>query len=447
MSGLPGDGALVATLRCSGCGAEVDPAQTLPFRCPAAADGDDVDHVLAGAARPEAFPPSPPAADDPFRAYRRGLTAYRVGRAAGLSDARYLDLAGALDERLRVVDGRGFRRSPLRRLEGPPGVTILGKDETGQPSGSHKGRHLYGVMLYLRVLEAAGSPLAVGLSGRPLAIASCGNAALAAAVVARAAEWPLHVFIPDDAPLSVVARLRELGAQIHVCRRTPGQAGDPCVRGFRAAVAEGALPFGVQGDECGLAIEGGRTLGWELAAQLADEGLTADHLFVQVGGGALASGTVAGLRDAVAAGMLAALPTLHTVQTHGAWPLARALRAAQERRTARPDEPLDATLAFAARHRSAFMWPWETAPHSVAHGILDDETYDWLALVAAMLETGGRAIVAPEATLELAAAGLPGISATGAAGLAGLLHLWSDEAQDAVQPGERVIVLLTGARR
>ena len=43
------------------------------------------------------------------------------------------------------------------------------------------------------------------------------------------------------------------------------------------------------------------------------------------------------------------------------------------------------TLAWAARHRSAFMWPWETEPHSVADGILDDETYDWLAVVRGML--------------------------------------------------------------
>ncbi len=30
-----------------------------------------------------------------------------------------------------------------------------------------------------------------------LAIASCGNAALAAATLARAAAWPIEVFVPD----------------------------------------------------------------------------------------------------------------------------------------------------------------------------------------------------------------------------------------------------------
>jgi len=36
-----------------------------------------------------------------------------------------------------------------------------------------------------------------------------------------------------------------------------------------------------------------------------------------------------------------------------------------------------AVLERATKHRSEFMRPWETMPQSVAHGILDDETYDW----------------------------------------------------------------------
>jgi len=72
------------------------------------------------------------------------------------------------------------------------------------------------------------------------------------------------------------------------------------------------------------------------------------------------------------------------------------------------------------------MWPWESAPASLAHGILDDETYDWWEVVKAMRETGGEAIVADEAAiaraLSLARAhtAIP-VSATGAAGLAGAL--------------------------
>ena len=70
---------------------------------------------------------------------------------------------------------------------------------------------------------------------RELAIASCGNAALAAAVIARASNRPLRVFVPTWADDSVIARLRELDAQIEVCpaatttrRATPACSG--CAR-------------------------------------------------------------------------------------------------------------------------------------------------------------------------------------------------------------------------
>ena len=41
-------------------------------------------------------------------------------------------------------------------------------------------------------------------------------------------------------------------------------------------------------------------------------------------------------------------------------------------------------LRFARTHRSKFMWPWEEEPKSIATGIIDDETYDWAAVVAGM---------------------------------------------------------------
>ena len=56
-------------------------------------------------------------------------------------------------------------------------------------------------------------------------------------------------------------------------------------------------------------------------------------------------------------------------------------------------------LHYAATHRSEFMWPWEEEPISIATGILDDETYDWLAVVEGMLLTGGVPLVVDEQTL------------------------------------------------
>ncbi len=427
---------------CHGCGKRVDAARALPFRCPDAVAGDDVDHLLVPVDVPAPWPAGADPArgerpGDPFLRYRALLSPYRLLRDAGLPDGAWSELEGALDSALVAVDGRGFRATPLAghpELARAAGVSELWtKDETGNVSGSHKARHLMGVMLYLRVLEAARLPAWEAVKGRRLAIASCGNAALAAAVVAAAARWPLDVFIPPDAERSVVERLRALGAGITVCERRAGEACDPCFLRFREAVQAGAIPFGVQGTENGLAIEGGRTLAFELADAFRAAEDAPDAIYVQVGGGALASALAHGLAIAAAAGVLPCAPRLVAVQTEGCAPLARAW----SRLGATP-------LKEAARTRSRFMWPWETTPASLAHGILDDETYDWLAIAEAMRSTGGAPVVVDEATVARAhrlasgASGVPG-SATGTAGYAGVLA--------AGRAGERAVVVLSGAER
>ena len=73
-----------------------------------------------------------------------------------------------------------------------------------------------------------------------------------------------------------------------------------------------------------------------------------------------------------------------------------------------------------------FMWPWEAVPASVAHGILDDETCDRVEIVRSMRLTGGDSLVVDEDALirahELACSQTSiRVSATGTAGLAGLL--------------------------
>ncbi len=428
----------VATLwRCFGCGAGVDAAQAAPFACPAAAYGgstSDVDHVLrpveAGALEGD------DGSGDPFVRYRRETTAWNVAQRRGLGDVGYLDILGTLDHALAVVDGQGFRTTPLRRVTlelttaaGQRLPPVWAKLELEGVSGSHKARHLMAVMLYLRVLEATGHH---GLRRHPLAIASCGNAALGAAVVARAADWPLRVFIPTDARAEVVRRLEDLGAEIGICRREDEEPGDPSVRAFRAAVRDGAIPFSVQGPDNGLVVEGSRILGRELTDQLHAAGAAPDAISIQVGGGALASGLWQGLQ---ASGWSA---PLHTLQTEGAAPLARAVTLARGK---------DLRPAEAARERSRLMWAWETPPHSVAHGILDDETYDWVGCYEALDASGGQALIASEDELERAldavrATGIE-VSATGAAGVAGLLAL----ARIGEPTPEEPVVLLTGAER
>ena len=116
---------------------------------------------------------------------------------------------------------------------------------------------------------APGDRRAAGLADAatrpPLAIASCGNAALAAAVVAAAGRRPLRVFVPVDADPAIVRRLEELGAGVEVCPRAGREEGDPTYLRLREAVAGGALPFTCQGNLNGLAIEGGHDAGYEIA--------------------------------------------------------------------------------------------------------------------------------------------------------------------------------------
>ncbi len=463
--------ALPSVLVCAGCGASPDAGDPYPFRCPDAG-GDDVDHVvtrvldlagagrggvdLAGAADLAGASLDGASLEDeprPFVRYRSLLHSAHRAALAGIDDDRFVALVGDLDRRVEAVDGRGFRSTPLRRdgaISDALGFSQRGgvwvKDETANVAGSHKGRHLFGVLLHLAVSRVAATGSARPDS-RPLAIASCGNAALAAATLAAAAEWPLRVFVPAGADEWVVGRLHRLGATVVVCERRPGVAGDPTVERLMGELDDGGLPFTCQGNLNGLAIEGGETLGWELAEQLAPLDPPAGHLVVQVGGGALASSCAQGLAEAQALGLLRSLPRLHTVQTAGAHPLERAFDAVRRDlpAVAGPGD-VDRAVAAAARHRSDYMWPWETEPRSVATGILDDETYDWAAVVAAMLRTGGRPVVAGEDLLVQAhalgrRAGY-GASPTGTAGLAGALELLG---AGAVGSDERVVVLFTGA--
>jgi threonine synthase len=320
------------------------------------------------------------------------------------------------------------------------------KDETGNVAGSHKARHLMGLMVHLLVAEQAG----VAPEGRELAIASCGNAALAAAVIARAADRPIRVFVPMWADETLVRRLRELGATVEVRAREDGVPGDPTYHALQRAVAEGAVPFTCQGPDNGLTIEGGETLGFELVAQLAHEGSSLDRLVVQVGGGALASACVRAFEDAALLEAPERLPKIHAVQPTNAHPLERAFMRVRQRagHEVTPESAVDA-MAWARTHRSEVMWPWEEEPRSVADGILDDETYDWAAVVAGMLATDGTPVLVSEESLREAndlARDATGIAVdhTGSAGLAGLLEL---SRRRELQADERVAVLFTGAAR
>lgn len=402
-------------------------------------------------------------ATNPFLRYRWMLDSYASAREAGWSDDDFVSLVTRLDDAVAGVEGHGFAVTPMVRagaLAGRLGLSgdrLWVKDDTGNVSGSHKARHLFGVLLHLAV---------EGPASGELAIASCGNAALAAAVVARAVERPLRVFIPTWADPAVVGRLEALDARIEVCPRRPGERGDPTYLRFLEAIDGGAVPFSVQGTVTPSTIDGGRTIGWELAEQLGVAGARGRlRLFVQVGGGALATAAWRGLGDGIREQWLEADAVLHAVQTEACAPLPRAwdllVREAVEygelplprqvpaRAAALLEEPdaIDAALEVASAGPDRFMWPWEDVGTSEASGILDDTTYDWMPVVEAMMRSGGWPVTVTERQVTdangLARTTGIDVSATGSAGLAALLD---PQTLAAVAGDDHVVVLFTGVR-
>ncbi|MBK8257406.1 MAG: pyridoxal-phosphate dependent enzyme [Polyangiaceae bacterium] len=456
-------------LLCEGCGESAPPMRlaAYPFRCPRAGT-DARDHVLAPTLN---VPVSEwPTSDNPnpFYTFRRLLHAHVAALDLGMGDVGYCDVLDALDNAVEQVDGRAFRTTPLESYPTLANAARVGqlwvKNETGNVSGSHKGRHLFGVLLHLELVKHAGGE---PRPQRVLAIASCGNAALAAATLARAAQRQLAVMVPPDAHPHVLERLKELGATIHICHREPGQLGDPTFAAFLKAVGAGAVPFACQGTECGLTLDGGKTLAYEIVTQES----TFDRVFVQVGGGALASSLTRGFNDARALGVLPQMPRIMAVQTESVAPLAAAyttlvdLVRAQLPDHAFPtragDELADAlrspsvqlatqsALYQMASDRRRFFPPWPTPKSSAAHGILDDETYDIVAILKALVESGGSPVVCPEQhvlqaqSLGQSHTGIQ-VDATGTSGLAGLLT-WGQVAPPL--SSEKVLVLFTGAQR
>ena len=239
---------------------------------------------------------------------------------------RYGRILDEMTERLRRMEGRDFSVMPL--TEEPGLASAIGrtgrlwvKNETGNVTGSHKGRHLMGTLLYLealRELKGAGAK-------KVLAIYSCGNAALGAAAVARAGGYELHAFVPDDVDPVVAALLAERGTVVEKIPRSATGAGDPCYLAFRKALNQnGWLPFACAGNDNWSNIEGGATLGWEMVMQLLDRSQKIDSVVIQVGGGALARSVAQALEEALQLGFIQVLPRIHVCQPAGGFPFVRA---------------------------------------------------------------------------------------------------------------------------
>ena len=392
-------------LVCAGCGAAPDPGEPFPFRCPNAGR-----RRRRPRARPRARPDpraSSRAGDDepnPFVRYRPLLHAYHVAAAGGMERrgrscalVRALDARGRRGRRPRL---RGHAVRPQRRAERPLGFS-RGRRRVGQGRDRQRLRLAQGPPPDGRARVPRGRRAARPRRRRPsarLAIASCGNAALAAAVVAAAAERDARVFIPADADPLVLARLGDLGARLTVCQREPGVAGDPTYfacsrRSPRARCRSAARATSTAWRSKAARRSAGR---WPRSRRRR----RLDRASSRSAAARSRAPCSRRLRRGARARRLSSTPALPRRPDRRRPPARTRIRRVDARVAAGADAGRRARLRRAATAPSS-CGPGRQEPHSVAHGILDDETYDWLAVVRGDARRRAAApLVVDEDTLE-----------------------------------------------
>ncbi|PRZ44110.1 threonine dehydratase [Antricoccus suffuscus] len=190
------------------------------------------------------------------------------------------ELSAAVAEARRRIGGR-VRRTPVVDAvvptpAGPREVTF--KLEYLQHSGSFKARGSINAVL------AASEQGLIGESG--IAIASGGNAGIAAAWSAAQVGCPASVFVPENAPAAKIARLRSLGADVVLKGKEYAEALHAAEEFVRRS---GALQLHAY--DLPDVVAGAGVVGLELLEQRPD----IDTVLVAVGGG----GLVAGIASAV----------------------------------------------------------------------------------------------------------------------------------------------------
>jgi threonine synthase len=212
--------------------------------------------------------------------------------------------------------------TPLIRLEGlEAGGPLLMKDEGRLPTGSFKARGLGVAVAMAREL---------GLTH--LAMPTNGNAGAALAAYCARAGLRATVFCPADTPEINIRETAMLGAEVF---RVNGLIND-CGRIVGELAAERGW-FDLSTLKEPYRIEGKKTMGLELAAQLGGE--LPDAIFYPTGGGTGLIGMWKAFHELKALGWLKGqrgpdddvrLPKMFAVQAEGCAPIVRAFEAGEE---------------------------------------------------------------------------------------------------------------------
>jgi len=280
------------------------------------------------------------------------------------------------------------------------------KEEGINPTGSFKARGL-AVAVTRAVLGGA----------RRFVVPTAGNAGVALAAYATRAGVQARVYAPATTPQTILAQIRGFGGDLVLL---DGHIGD-CGKAARAFAAEtGAVDVSTLREP--YRIEGKKTLGLELAEQLA--WTLPDAIVYPTGGGTGLIGMWKAFQELRANGWVDGdLPRMYCVQATGCAPVVRAFESGADRCTPWPD------------------------PRTVAAGLRVPGPLGDRLMLRALRESGGGAVAVSDEALTAAAREMQTVESVdaapeGGAALAGAAELLR---RGLIKAEERVVVFNTGA--
>ncbi|MFG1828736.1 threonine synthase [Micromonospora chersina] len=323
---------------------------------------------------------------------------------------RYRELLPVADPRFVTTLGEGWTpllRAPAYGQEiGIPDLIV--KDEGLTPTGSFKARG-----------AAVGVSRARELGVERIAMPTNGNAGAAWATYAARAGMGATIAMPLDAPTICRRECVAAGADLRLVDGLISDAG----RWVAGLVAEsGGRVFDAGTLREPYRLEGKKTMGYEIVEQLGWQ--VPDVIIYPTGGGVGLIGIHKALHELRELGWVEdRLPRLVAVQSTGCAPIVRAFAAGESRAT-----------------------PWAHA-HTLAFGITVPAPLGDELILAALRESSGTAIAVDDEEIladlrDFAAREGLLLCPEGAACLTAARHL---RAGGWIRPGERVVVLNTGA--
>lgn len=214
------------------------------------------------------------------------------------------------------------RRGPFARFS-----NLFVKDEAFNPTGSFKARGM-----------SAAITRAVALGAEAVALPSAGNAGGAATYYAAQAGIPCHVFMPEDTPPANIIESVVGGANAYLVNGLISDCGK--------LVAQGCERFGwfdLSTLKEPFRIEGKKTMGYELAFDMADvdgseELRLPDVIFYPTGGGTGLIGMWKAFDEMERLGWIGSeRPRMVVVQASGCSPVVNAFEAGADHAEAVPD--------------------------------------------------------------------------------------------------------------